>query len=370
MKKLLFSALALCLVLGACNQPQSGSAQYVPAENFKDQMDTVQVGLYTLNNGVIAAQVTNYGARVVSLYAPDRNGKVDNVLVGHNQLKDYVMNRGERTLGAVAGPVAGPISGASFRLDGRAYQTERNAGEHTFDGGSLGTDKRPWTVTRQTDSTLEMKLVLQDGDGGFPGKRVLTVTYALSKNDFLVLLRGFSNARTPLSLSWRPWFNLHGEGEGTIEDQQLSILAAAFQSAGEDGIPGRERVEAKGSPFDFVEFRALGDGMKELQRDYNHNWCLTYDKHLPLHMACLLQDPVSGRQLSVLTNRPCLQVSTAGAFEGVTGANGKPIGRHGGVLLAAQDFPNAVNELTFPQIIVDPEGYFSSITVYKFGFME
>ena len=367
MKKLLLFAMALCLMLGACNRSQSNVARYVPEKNFMDQMDTIPVRLYTLHNNYLSAQVTNYGARVVSLYTPDRNGNPDNILVGHDNLKDYVIARGERYLGAVAGPVTGRISGGSFTMDGVTYQTEKNDGDNTFNGGSLGVDKRPWKVLIQNDSTLNMQVVLPDGDGGFPGKRVIQVTYALTGNSFMVLIRAFADARTPLSLAWQPWFNLHGEGEGTVEDHRLAISALSFLPVNMDGNPTGDVTPVRNTPFDYLSMHTLGEGLKDLKGDFNNTWCLVMENNFPMHEACAMIDPVSGRKVTVLTNRPGLQVSTAGAFDGVIpGTNGKPIAKHGAVLLSAQDWPDAVNQPLFPTVFVDPAGYFASTAIYRF----
>lgn len=368
MKKLLFAAAALCLFVAACDHPKADNvALLVPAENFKDQMDTIPVSLFTLNNGQIAAQITNYGARVVSLYTPDRNGKVDNILVGHDNLKDYVLARGERYLGAMAGPVTGRIAGGSFTIGKETYQTEKNDGENTLNGGVMGTDKRPWKVMFQTDSTLQLQLVLPDGDGGFPGKRVIQVTYSVAGNGFMVLTRAFSSAPTPLTLAWQPYFNLHGEGEGTVKDHQLAIQSGQYLPVNKEGIPTGEIAPVADTPFDFHSFHTLGEVMTSLNGEIDHNWCLSFDPQFPLHEACMLKDPVSGRKVTLLTNRPGLQVSTAGAFDGVvTGSNGKPIARHGAVLLAAQDWPNAVNYKHFPPVVVQPASYFASTCLYRF----
>ena len=372
MKKFLFTAVVLCLVMAACDRPKSNEARLVPAENFEDQMDTIPVRLYTLTNGKMAAQVTNYGARVVTLFMPDRDGKVDNILVGRNSLKDYMLGRGERYLGAITGPVTGRIGGGSFTLDGVTYQTDKNDGANTLNGGTSGIDKRPWKVLMQTDSTIQMQVVLPDGDGGFPGKRVLQVTYAISDMDFLVIARAYTNARTPLSMAWQPYFNLHGEGEGTVEDLELAIPAGYILALSDDGVPTGELAPVEDTPLDFHGFHKLGEVLSTIKDGkMDFTWCLGYDPQFPMHEACRLQDPVSGREVTVLTNRPGLQVSTAGGFDGVvTGANGKPIAKNGAVLLSAQDWPNAVNQPKFPTVIVDPAGYFSSTTLYRFGYLD
>ena len=376
MKKFLYSAAALCLFLAAsCGPKVSDKGAYlVPAAAFETMMDTTQVGLYTLNNGHIIAQVTNYGARVVSLYTPDREGKVTNILVGHNSLKDYQIGNGERYLGAITGPVSGPIRDGSFVIDGVTYQTDKNFGNHTLNSGSAGVDRMPWKVLDSSDSTLRMQLVLPAGQGGFPGKRVLQVTYAVSGPSLMVLIRAFSNAKTPLSLTLQPWFNLHGEGEGTIEDHQLAIQSKAFLPMNKEGIPTGDITNTDDSPFDFLKMRAIGDNLAKLGKDskgFNHNWCLSYDSRMPLHEACVLQDPVSGRVVRVMTNRPGLQVETGGNFDGtVTGSSGKPIAKNGAVMLAAQDWPDALHQSTFPSVIVEPESYFASTIIYRFETLE
>lgn len=374
MKKILFFAATLCLVLAAaCGPKASRKATLVPAANFDVMMDTTQVGLYTLTNGKLVAQFTNYGARLVSLYVPDREGIMANVVVGRNSLKDYQTARGERYLGAITGPVAGPISGGMFKIDGVTYNTDKNAGNHTFNGGSAGVDKMPWKVLDASDSTLRMQLTLPDGQGGFPGKRVVQVTYALAGNSLAVIIRAFSSAKTPLTFTFEPWFNLHGEGEGTIEDHVLAIHSNSFLPLTAEGVPIGNIVPTDNTAFDFYSAHTIGENLSKLGegKDFNHNWCLNFDARMPLHDACVLRDSLSGRSVRVFTNRPGLQVETGGTFDGtVPGSSGKPIVKYGAVLLAAQDWPDAVNRPSFPSVVVEPQGYFSSTIMYRFETLE
>lgn len=363
MKKILFSAAALCLLLVAACGPKTATkgAHLVPKENFDEKIDTIPVQLYTITNGTILAQVTNYGARMVSLYTADRNGKADNILVGRSSLKDYQVARGERLLGAVSGPLHGTVGGGSFTMDGVSYNIDP----------SYGLDKLPWTVQSYADSLIRMQLIIPDGAGGLPGKRIFQVTYALSGNGLMVLLRGFGNVKTPISLAWQPWFNLHGEGEGTIEDHELSIAGITYLPLDENGVPTGEFAPTADTPYDFISGPVVGDRLNQQKGGFNNTWCLAFEQRLPIHLACELTDPVSGRKLTVFTNRSALQMATGDQFDGsIVGSNGKPIDKHGAILLAPTDLPDAVNHSNFPSVIVEEDGFFASTLLYRFETIE
>ena len=377
MKKLLIPAVALCLVAAACG-PKTQKAVLVPEANFQEQMDTIPVQLYTITNGQLLAQVTNYGARVVSLFVPDRDGKAANVLIGHDNLTDYKVARGERYLGAMAGPVAGPISNGSFTIGGTTYNTDKNAGSYTFNGGGLGLDKRPWYVKYQADSSIQMRLRLQDGEEGFPGLREIQVTYSVAESSFIVLVRAITSKPTPFSVAWQPWFNLHGEGEGTVEDLELAINAKGYMPLDGQAIPKDQIIPVDGTPMDFMDFHVIGDriGVNHDQINqaggYNAYMRVNAFVHrFPLLEACMLRDPVSGRKLTVMTNRPVLHVETGNSFDGtMVGTNGKSILRHGGILLSCEDYPDALNQSNFPDNVVDLEGYYASTAIYSFSIEE
>ena len=368
--------LLLLAVITACTDRPA----LFPAEPFKGEIDGKPVALYTIENGGVTAQITNYGARVVSIFTKDRNGKYDNIVVGHKTLEEYVTPPGERFLGAVVGPVANRIGGASFEIDGIRYETPKNDnGVNTLHGGFQGTDMVVWDVIQYDSTGIWMHLVRQDGTEGFPGWMSISVTYKLLSDGRLsVYYYGYcDDAPAPMNFTFHPFFCLRGEGNGSVEDYDLQIAASHFIPIDSLSIPTGEILPVEGTPFDFRETHRIGEriGNDDAQlhngRGYDHNWCL--DRTEPdedgLAFACRLSDPVSGRWVEVLTTEPGLQVYSGNFFKGGEyGANGNELGFRSSIALEAQQYPDALNHPGFGNIVVRPGGDpYRQITVYRFG---
>ena len=223
MKKICF-ILAACAMMASC--AQKSEVSLLPASDFETTVDGKDVSLYTLKAGDLVMQVTNYGARVVSLWAPDRNGNYADVEIGYENIDRYINNTGERYLGAVVGPVANRIANGKFSLDGKEYTLPQNNNGQTLHGGTLGVDCIVWEVREVTDSKIVFYRILPDGQDGFPANRVISITYELTpNNEFAVSYKAMTDAKTVLNLSHHSFFNLEGDGEGTILDHVLTLRA-------------------------------------------------------------------------------------------------------------------------------------------------
>ena len=228
MKRILLLALSLAVL--SCGPKK---AELLPAENFSGSVDGKPVSLYTLKGGKLIAQYTNFGGRGVTLFAPDRHGNMRNIVVGHATLDEYVRPVGERFLGACVGPVANRIGGAHFCIGEELFSTPANDNEvNTLHGGFIGLDNVVWDVEAVTDSSLTLHFLHPDGMEGYPGNLDITMTYSLtSKDELRVDYRATTDAPTPVNISHHPFFNLRGEGEGTVEDYACaSMPTASFPS--------------------------------------------------------------------------------------------------------------------------------------------
>ena len=368
---LLLAALTACAPKAAENGPD-----LFPAEPFSGEVDGTPVALYTLRNGGTTLQVTNFGARVVSLFTRDRDGKYEDIVVGHRSLEEYVTPPGERFLGATVGPVANRIGGAAFEIDGVRYETPKNDnGANTLHGGFKGTDMVPWDVVEACDTALVLHILCPNGFEGFPGNLSMTLTYSLEPTgDFTVDFFADTDMPTPVNFTHHPFFCLRGEGNGSVEEYELRINASHFIPIDGLSIPTGEIRPVEGTPFDFREPHRIGeriaDDDEQLRNGhgYDHNWCLDRETLHGLEFACRLSDPVSGRWVEVWTTEPGLQVYSGNFFRGGEyGANGNELGFRSSVALEAQQYPDAVNQPDFGNILIGPGEVYTQTTVYRFG---
>lgn len=375
MRKL--TALLALAALTACTvKIENLSPELYPADPFNGEVDGQPVALYTLQNGDVALQVTNFGARVVSLFTKDRDGKYENIVVGHKTLEEYVTPPGERFLGATVGPVANRIGGAAFEIDGVRYETPKNDnGANTLHGGFKGTDMVPWEVMEACDTALVLHIICPDGFEGFPGNLEMTMTYRLEPTgDFVVEYLAQTDEPTPVNFTHHPFFCLRGEGNGSVEEYELRLAASHFIPIDGLSIPTGEIRPVDGTPFDFREPHLIGERIsaddEQLRNGhgYDHNWCLDREGFRDVEFACHLEDPVSGRWVEVWTDQPGLQVYSGNFFKGGEfGANGNELGFRSSVALEAQQYPDAVNHPDFGNIILGPGEIYTQTTLYRFG---
>ncbi len=362
------------LLLAACTPKKA--PVLVPADNFKGTVDSLPVALYTLKNGDITLQVTNYGGRVVSLFTPDKHGDYEDIVVGRNSLEEYVHPAGERFLGACVGPVANRIGGASFDVYGEPFHTPCNDnGVNTLHGGFKGLDHVVWDVVQSGPSSITLRYIHPDGQEGFPGNLDILMSYTLTDhNEFIVMYKATTDKATPVNLSHHPFFNLRGEGNGSVEDYLMRINADRFIPIDSLSIPTGEIRDVEGTPFDFRNEHRIGDRIGETSDDqirfargYDHNWCLNTDPSKKVVTACTVYDPETGRQIEVLTDQPGLQFYSGNFFDGNDkGKNGKPLGFRSSLALETQKWPDSPNHDNFTDVLLLPAQVYQQTCVYRF----
>lgn len=365
---------SLCALAIACG-PKSNEIRLIPSAGFETVIDGQNVGLYTLRGASTILQVTNFGARVVSIFTPDRDGVIGDIVVGHDNVADYVTPPGERFLGACVGPVANRIGLAKFTLDGTEYSLPANDHElNTLHGGFIGLDNVVWDVKEVTDSTIALHYLHPDGQEGYPGNLDIDMKYSLtSDGSFKIDYRAITDKLTPVNITNHPFFNLQGEGIGSVEDYDLYIKASRFIPIDSLSIPTGEIASVEGNPFDFRKMHKIGDMISQDNEQlkngngYDHNWCI--DKETDgVELICTVYDPVSGRQVDVLTDQPGLQFYSGNFFKGTeTGKYGRPLGFRSSLALEAQNWPDAPNQPSFPQINIAPDQVYTQTTIYKFS---
>ncbi|MDR3226127.1 MAG: galactose mutarotase, partial [Prevotellaceae bacterium] len=246
---------------------------------FAATVDQKQVALYTLHNGDITMQVTNFGARVVSLWTPDRNGKYEDIVLGYPDIESYIHNKGERFLGCVVGRYANRIANGKFVLNGNTYTLPLNSGGQTLHGGLKGFDSVVWDVENADEHEITFSYLSENGEEGFPGNLRILMTYSLTAdNEFKITYRATTDSVTVINLSHHSYFNLKGEGNGSIESHILTLNAGNITPVNQSLIPTGNLMSVENTPFDFREPHAIGDRINDNHEQlkygngYDHNW--------------------------------------------------------------------------------------------------
>jgi aldose 1-epimerase len=341
---------------------------------FETTIDGKQTSLYTLKsgNGVIV-QVTNFGARVISVWAPDKNGKYEDIAIGYENIDRYINNTGERFLGCVVGRYANRIAKGQFEIEGVNYQLPLNNNGQTLHGGLKGLDMVVWNVDAISDNEIKFSYTSADGDDGFPGNLKIDMTYSLTpQNEFGISYKAVTDKQTVINLSNHAFFNLKGEANGTITDHILTINASYTTPVDSVLIPTGEIVPVDGTPFDFRKATAIGERINndDLQLKnglgYDHNWVLD-NSNGQVTLAAKLYEPASGRALEVWTDQPGIQFYSGNFFDGTyNGKSGKPVAFREALALETQKFPDSPNHPNFPSTLLNPGETYTQTCIYKF----
>ena len=364
---------ALLLFVGCCNTSKS-EISLLDADAFRTTVDGQQTDLYTISNGFLTMQVTNFGARVVSLWMPDRNGKMADIVLGYENIDRYINNPGERFLGSVVGRVANRIGGGKFTLNGVEYTTPQNNNGQTLHGGLKGLDMVVWNVEEINENSIRFCYTAADGLDGFPGNLTIVMDYILTENnEFKVLYSAKTDKTTPVNISHHSFFNLKGEAGGTITDHILQIDADYITPTDEYLIPTGELLAVEGTAFDFRTAHAIGDMIdvdnEQLKngRGYDMNWVLNRENNGEVVKVMSIYEPQSGRGFEVYTDQIALQFYSGNFFDGsYNGKYGKPLAFRESVVFETQKYPDAVNQKSFPSVILHPGEEYSHTCIYKF----
>lgn len=373
MKKIIY--LLTILLLTACNGSKKEELSLLDKAAFEKEVDGKPVSLYTLDSGNgLVVQVTNFGLRIVSIWTPDKNGKYEDVAIGYENIDRYINNQGERFLGPVVGRYANRIAKGKFSLDGREYQLPINNNGQCLHGGLKGLDMVVWNVDKITDKSIDFSYTSPDGEEGFPGEVKIHVNYSVTNdNEFKINYIATTDKPTVLNLSNHAFFNLKGEGNGTITDHLLFIDASEITPVDSVLIPTGQIISVDGTPFDFRQATAIGDRINQDNEQlknglgYDLNWVLN-KKAKGVELVTSLYEPNSGRFMEVYTDQPGLQFYSGNFFDGKTnGKYGKPINYREAVALETQKFPDSPNHENFPSTRLNPGDTYEHTCIYKFS---
>lgn len=377
-KKSIFLALITLFICSkAFSQSNINNSECVTLnpENFNKVIDGKQVGLFFLKNGNLTAAITNYGGRIVSLCAPDKNGQKADVVLGFKSIDDYLKATGVYH-GAIVGRVIGRIAKGNFELDGKIYSLPINNGANHQHGGSKGFHNQVWEVKTVTDSILVLSYISVDGEMGYPGTLEVEATYQLTSNNELSLkILATTDKTTIVNLTNHAFFNLAGEGNGSILDHILTIPSNYFCAVNPDKIKTGAILKAAGSPFDFRKGKSIGKDIilentneqLKIAGGYDQSYVLKKKKSNKTVLAATVVDPKSGRKLEVLTTNLGVHFFSANFFKGTdVGKMEKPFNFRESFALETQDY-NTPNQKSFPTLLLKPGEKYETYTIFRFS---
>jgi aldose 1-epimerase len=317
------------------------------------------VEAFTLTNrNGLKARVMSHGARLIELQAPDRGGKLADIVLGFDRVDDYA--KSSLAMGGTCGRVVNRIRDAKFTLDGKVYELTKNWRGHQLHGGSKGFEQRLWMANAaQANNAVVFSYVSVDGEEGYPGTVRAQVTYRLDEDDSLTIsMQSETDRPTMCNLAHHSYWNLAGHDEGSIEDHLIEADADHYTPMNGDLMPTGSIEPVEGTPFDLTSARRLGDCFAELKQigiegGFDCNWCLNRPDGTLRRCAAVLHEE-TGRKIEVFTTEPGLQIYTAGTFpERLKAKGGAIYGPHAGVALEPQIFPDAPNIPHFPSARLD-----------------
>jgi aldose 1-epimerase len=370
-------ALAGALAFACMAQaPAKKGKRDLKREAYGKMPDGTPIERFTLSNANgMQVAVTNFGATVVSIAVPDRNGKVADVTLGMDDLEGY--RRQTAFFGALVGRYGNRIAHGAFTLEGKHYQLPKNDGDNTLHGGLQGFNRKAWKanpVSSPDGDAVEMAYTSPDGEEGFPGALSARVVYTLTaKNELKIDYFAKTDKPTVLNLTNHSYFNLAGEGSGDVLQHQVTINASRFTPVNKSLIPTGELKPVAGTPFDFTKGAAIGsrigqtDEQLQFGRGYDHNWVLEKGSG-GLTKAAEVHEPRTGRIMEVWTTEPGMQFYTGNFLDGsIHGKGGKIYPARSAFCMETQHFPDSPNQPKFPSTELKPGAEYRTTTVYRFS---
>jgi aldose 1-epimerase len=313
----------------------------------------------------LVLKLTDYGAIVVAVEVPDKNGHNDNITLGFPTLQGYIEHN--PYFGATVGRYGNRIAGASFSLDGKTYTLAANNGPNSLHGGIKGFDKVVWdaeVIESDAGSGVRFHRLSPDGEEGFPGNLNVEVVYLLTEDNGLRMeYKATTDQATPVNLTNHAYWNLKGAGNGLVLDHVLMIAADSYLPVDENLIPTGEFKPVEGTPMDFRDPTLIGSRIDQVGMGYDHCYVLR-NQSGELALAARVRDPESGRVMEVRTTQPGIQLYTANFLDGTPASGGFP--QHSALCLETQHYPDSPNQPDFPSTILRPGEEYHQLTVHRF----
>lgn len=349
------------------------------AADFQKIVDGKKTDLYVLKNSKgYEVACTNYGGALVAIMVPDKDGKVANVIQGHDNIDD-VINSPEPFLSTLIGRFGNRISKGKFTLDGKEYNLAINNGVNHLHGGPTGFHARVWDAQQMGNNRLALHYVSAYGEEGFSGELNVTVEYTFTDDNELVIdYMAKTNKKTIINLTHHGFFSIAGIANPTptVDDLECEVNADFYIPIDETSIPTGEILKVEGTPFDFRTPKPIGQDIdaddEQIRNGSGYDHCYVLNKKEPgeLSFAVRIADPKSGRTMEVYTTEPGVQMYTGNFLAGISGQFGATFPRRSAVCFEAQHFPDSPNRPYFPPVVLCPGQTYSQKTIYKFGIKE
>lgn len=368
-----FFLLIFSIACNSSEEPQSEeNSSTIMNYSFDSTINGKKTGLYWIKNDKMSVGITNYGGRIVSLQIPDKNGKIQDVVVGFSSLEDYISST-EPYFGATIGRVGNRIAKGTFSLNNKKYKLFTNNGPNTLHGGKVGFQSVVWEAEQPNDSTLILSYVSPDMEEGFPGQLSTIIKFSVTNDQSLdIQYEAITDQPTPVNLTNHAFFNLNGEGSGTINQHSLQLFASRYTPVDSTLIPTGEIAPVAGTPFDFTNPTSIGERVDadnqqvRFGKGYDHNFVL--DDSSGWKKAAQIKGDISGIQMEIWTAEPGIQFYGGNFMEGKnTFKSGTPDSFRTAFCLETQHFPDAVNQPSFPNTILEPGQTYKTRSVYKFS---
>ena len=342
---------------------------------FKSIVDGKEINLnFLTNSNGIEVAFTNFGQRLVSLKVPDKNGNFDDIVLGFSTIEEYVLNR-ENYFGATIGRFGNRIANGKFSIENEKFNLLTNNGNNHLHGGKKGFHNVVWDTEQCMSNEITFFRTSRDMEEGYPGNLKIKVKYRLTDtNELIIEYLATTDKTTIINLTHHSFFNLKGEGNGSINDHSLMINANHYTPINQNLIPTGQIDQVKGTVFDFTSKKLIGRDLKKENQQliygngYDHNFVLNRSTENSIPLAAKVSESITGRTLEVYTNEPGLQFYGGNFLDGSTvGKNGKPHVHQSGFCLETQHFPDSPNQLNFPSTLLKPGEEYGSTCIYKFG---
>lgn len=375
-----FGALLILAACGSHTDAPLLTKSGLDPQKFNAEYRGDSTALYTLKNAQgTEACITNFGGRLVSMMVPDKEGKLQDVVLGFDSVQAYFPENNLSDFGASIGRYANRIDHGKFRLDSTEYQLPLNNGTHSLHGGgelgTLGWQYRVYQADQKNDSTLVLTLQSADGDNGYPGNLTATVTYTLlSDNTLDITYSATTDKPTIINMTNHSYFNLNGNPETPVTDNEILVNASFITPIDSTYMTDGTMMAVENTPFDFKKARKVGENIKDFTNEqikngngYDHNFVLDTKGDIS-QIAAELYSPVSGIVLDVYTDEPGIQVYSGNFLDGtVTGKKGITYNQHAGICLETQHYPDSPNKPEWPSVRLDPGKTYTSHCIYKFS---
>lgn len=329
---------------------------------------------HLLNTNGIQISITNFGATITNISVPDREGNFADIVLGYDDLKGYLND--PYYMGGIVGRFANRIAGGWIALDGKAHRLTVKPGGYHHHGGAIGFNKKVWKAEKILNNgfpAVKLEYLSADGEEGFPGNLLTTVTYTLNnKNQLLVNFSATTDKTTILNLTQHSYFNLAGQDKGSILQQKLTMPLAHYLPVNANQVPTGEIATVINTPFDFTEGKAIGERIDtdneqlNLSAGYDHSWVIKANDTDELRLAAIATEEDSGRILKVYTTEPAVHVYTGNFLGDTPGKGGYVYPKRSGFCLETQHYPDAPNHANFPATVLKPGAVFKSTTIFEF----